>query len=283
MHVGLGYRLFPKLSFGAGIHVFLNLEGETFIDTVLLDIGNIQDSKNIYVLPGVNRQAIMAIAPIGSVMFCPSERLRVGIVYRGENKAKIQYNQYIVIGLRLPNEEEPAVEKSLNLLAASLPFDYVFYFTPQSVTAGVAYHLTDRLLLSCDVAWYQYSRFIDGKGNTPDPKFSDIWVPRFGVDYRVTRLLHLYGGYFYEASPVPDQKTMNDYLDMDRHVLSAGLGITLDRPLPIWRKPLTLQGFFQGQILDKRSIDKIDNDEFGPDYSIKGYILEAGISIAFHY
>lgn len=283
MHVGLGYRLLDKLSIGAGLHVFLNLEGETFIDTTLLNLKNIQDVKNISVLPGVNRQAIMAYAPLGSILLRPIDRLRIGVTYRGENKAKIKYNQYITIGLREPNPEEPAVENSLILLAASLPFDYVFYFTPQSVTTGVAYQLTDRVLVSCDLAWYQYSHFIDGKGNDPKPSFNDIWVPRVGVDYKLTELLHLYCGYFYEPSPVPDQTTLNDYLDANRHVLSVGFGLTLDKPLPIWHKPLTIQGFFQDQILENRPIRKIDNALYGPDYYIKGYILQAGLSLVFHY
>jgi long-chain fatty acid transport protein len=284
MHVGLGYRIMERVSVGAGLHVFLNLEGETFIDTVLLDLKDIQNPKSISVLPGVNRQAIMAYAPTASVLFRPLDRLRVGITYRGENKAKIEYNQYITIGLRQPAPTGTAEEKSINLLVASLPFDYVFYFTPRSVTVGLAYQLGDRMLVSGDLAWYEYSHFVDGKGNDPHPRFDDILVPRLGIDYKVSDRTHLYAGYFYEPSPVPDQRTANDYLDMDRHVLSAGAGVTFDAPFPFWRKELEVQGFFQGQIMEPRGIQKSrDGDSYGPNYSIKGYILQGGVSLVFHY
>ncbi len=226
----------------------------------------------------------MAYAPIASIMLWPLERLRVGITYRGHNEAKIRYRQYITIGLRQPHRDEPAVEKSINLLFASLPFDYVFYFTPQSVTGGVAYQLTDRVLISMDLAWYEYSQFVDGKGNTPHPRFHDIFVPRVGIDVTVADSWHVYAGYFYEPSPVPEQNSRNDYLDFHRHVLSMGGGITIDKPLPFWKRPLTLQGFVQGQIMEPRSIHKIKGTtSFGPSYAIHGYLLQGGISVVFHY
>lgn len=284
MHAGLGYRIMERVSVGAGLHVFLNLEGETFIDTVLLDLKDIQNPKSISVLPGVNRQAIMAYAPTGSVLLRPLDRLRVGITYRGENKAKIKYNQYITIGARQATPTDTAEERSINLLVASLPFNYVFYFTPRSVTVGLAYHLADDVLVSGDLAWYEYSRFVDGKGNDPQPRFDDILVPRLGMDYKLSERTHLYAGYFYEPSPVPDQDTANDYLDMGRHVISAGVGMAFDAPFPFWRKQLAVEGFFQGQIMESRSIQKAgDGERYGPNYSIKGYLLQGGVSLVFHY
>jgi long-chain fatty acid transport protein len=281
MHVGLGYRLFDWLSIGGGIHSFLNLEGETFIDTVLLDVTDLQNST--YVLPGVNRQVIWSFAPLGSVLVKPVKGLRVGVAYRGANKAKVKYQQIVNIGIPWFDKTNPTQERVLNLISASLPFDYTFFFTPQSVTGGASSQLTERVLVSVDLAWYQYSEFIDGKGNVPNPGFEDTWIPRAGVDFELLQDLHLYGGYFYEPSPVPDQTTQNNYMDMDRHVFSFGAGYTIPGIGHYWKKPLTFQALIQGQYLPDRQAQKTDTTLYGPSYDYNGYIIQAGVAIVFHY
>ena len=281
MHVGLAYRVLDWFSVGVGIHSFLNLEGETFIDTVLLDLSDIQEKT--YVLPGVNRQVLWSFAPIGSVLLAPMDWLRVGVVYRGSNKAKIKYDQFVNIGLRIPNGQEPEVERSLTLISAFIPFDYTFFFTPESITGGVSVRVNERFLVSLDLAWYRYSAFKDGKGNKPEVPFSDTWIPRLGLDYEVLDDLHLYGGYFYEQSPVPDQPRRNNYMDMDRHVFSCGAGYSLPGIGKYWKKPLTVQAFFQGQYLPGREVRKENETRYGPSYDFEGYIIQAGLALVFHY
>lgn len=277
MHVALAYRPLDWLSVGVGLHSFLNLEGETFIDTVLLDLSDLQNGT--YVLPGVNRQVLWSFAPLGSILIRPLEGLRVGLIYRGANKAKIKYQQFVTIGLPVDFTKE----ESLTLISAALPFDYTFFFTPESLTGGVSYQVIDRLLLSLDLAWYRYSAFTDGKGNDPDPAFSDILIPRAGLDFEALEALHVYAGYFFEPSPVPGQRTRNNYLDMDRHVLSCGVGYTIPGIGRYWKKPLTFQGLVQGQLFPRREIRKDDPALYGPSYEVKGYLIQAGLAVVFHY
>jgi len=280
LHFGLGYRILSWISVGVGIHVFLNMEGETFLDAVILDPADIRNRS--YMLPGLNRQLVFALAPIGSLLVKPTEWLRVGVTYRGSNKAKTHFEQYMNVGLALP-DPDPLAERAIKLIEASVPFDYTLFFTPQSVTGGIALRPMPTLLLSLDLAWYQYSAFIDGKGNLPSPPFSDIYVPRIGVDWEVLQRLHIYGGYFFEPSPVPAQTTRNNYLDMDRHVFSCGIHYTIPGIGKYWKKPLSFQGLVQGQYFQERNIEKADPALYGPSYEIDGYLIQAAIAIVFHY
>ena len=125
-------------------------------------------------------------------------------------------------------------------------------WTPMQAVVGVAYR-TEDLTLALDVSWNQWSQYkpptleldldvvipvvdIDLKNavNGP-PRTHDTWTPRVGVEWRAFggqwTDIWVRGGYAYEPTPFPEQTGATNYLDDNRHILSAGAGVSL-RKLP---------------------------------------------------
>lgn len=125
--------------------------------------------------------------------------------------------------------------------------------------------------------------------------FSDTVVPRVGVErsFGLPRgaALHARGGYFFEPTPVPGHlpsSQMYDipsqalvdvptrYFDADRHVLTAGLGVSLAKPLP-----MTLDAFAQLHLLQPRTVtlDAGAADGSASTGNISGTILVTGFQL----
>ncbi|MCC6216058.1 MAG: hypothetical protein IT376_14425 [Polyangiaceae bacterium] len=101
--------------------------------------------------------------------------------------------------------------------------------------------------------------------------FHDTWVPRVGVEWALPLAAGATGrvraGYFYEPSPVPEQKGASNYYDPDRHVLTAGYGVRLEEPLP----PVDVSLFYQEHLGVPRTHVKeasIACDPAAPDCSV---------------
>src|SRR5262249_25584217 len=124
-------------------------------------------------------------------------------------------------------------------------------------TFGASYRLA-RTLMTAELAWEHYDPFrspysetsssvtlppefgitIPGTSPLPIPpaRFHDRFVPRFGVEPRVSLQrdleLSLRLGYAYERSPVPTEQTGTRFLDLDRHLVTGGAGVE-------WKAPFT--------------------------------------------
>src|SRR5690606_7738038 len=76
------------------------------------------------------------------------------------------------------------------------------------------------------------------------PGFHDIVVARVGGEVHVVDGPHfgltLRAGYFYEPSPAPDQPGATNYVDVDKHGLSFGLGLRFSDFSDVFPKPLHL-------------------------------------------
>jgi long-chain fatty acid transport protein len=63
----------------------------------------------------------------------------------------------------------------------------------------------------------------------PAPGFQDTWVLRAGAEFHIDWLRSRFAaraGYFYEPTPVPLAQSISNYLDNDRHVITAGLALS---------------------------------------------------------
>jgi len=124
------------------------------------------------------------------------------------------------------------------------------------------------------------------------PSFSDRWVPRIGAEYwgagfGPTRVVHddaerplvrlpLRAGYAYEKSPVPDQSGITNLIDADRHSLTLGLGIELNRPWEALGASFVLDGHALFSFLPERQTIKENPADFVGDYSARGNIFGGG-------
>jgi hypothetical protein len=114
------------------------------------------------------------------------------------------------------------------------------------------------------------------------PEWDDTVVPRFGVEYEVVKDLFLRTGYYYEGSPVPDQRTTrSNYLDFDKHAISAGAGIEFTK-LPVLGEiplnyPVSIDAFLQYQWMEDRTQNRpLENKS----WRIEGYQLALGVGLS---
>jgi long-chain fatty acid transport protein len=131
--------------------------------------------------------------------------------------------------------------------------------------------------------------------DVPKPDFSDTVVPRAGVERTFAlgggAAFHVRGGYFFEPTPVGSHlrssqkydiptQTLVDvptrYFDADRHVFTAGLGISVKRPLP-----LEVATFAQLHILAPRTmtLDAGEPDGTASTANISGSIVVTGVQV----
>jgi long-chain fatty acid transport protein len=130
----------------------------------------------------------------------------------------------------------------------------------------------------------------------PQVGYNDTLVPRVAVEHTTplsrTAGLHVRGGYFFEPTPIPahlpssqaydipSQSLINvptRYYDADRHVLTAGLGVSLVRPLR-----LDVDAFAQLHLLAPRTmtLDAGNADGTAQSVQVSGSIAVTGIQVA---
>lgn len=117
--------------------------------------------------------------------------------------------------------------------------DFYDYWAPEEVAAGVALTPAWPWSLSLDLVWSRWSGYRTIHNRVPDPQLEDVWVVRTGFEWSPWNGVQLRAGYGYEPSPVPPQVAESNFIDGDRHVLAAGVGLDLHALLS-WSMALDL-------------------------------------------
>lgn len=286
-------------------------------DITIPDIELEVDSINLY--------------PIGGLLYRPTEKLSLGLAYRAETRdtipVRVPGTFYIDLLVHALGEaiEDVVVEDVPVSSGMELYFDYIF---PQQAVFGLAYKPIERLTLACDLIWTQWSIIDYGycicptcgvrapnQTGTHCPKciecdtnmnfvrignWKDTYVPHFGIEYRPARTFYgmelaFRAGYYYEPSPIPEDWLANEYVDFDRFVYSAGVG--LSKP----GFPVTVDIYGQFIHLKNRRVHKdayVCERQFGPEgseetvtttiYKEKDFIAgesvyNTGITITYHF
>jgi long-subunit fatty acid transport protein len=179
------------------------------------------------------------------------DHVRVGLSYRGRQ----------FIGVEIPVE----INTRLALAGGSainLPVDATAIlrakYYPQQVSLGGSFR-SERWLVALDLTWVNYADYqvpfarieLDIERLTRDPgvllllgpnatllsprapaiEFSNVVVPRVGVEYKALSWLTVRGGYFYEHSPL--KTTDFPIYDTDKHSFSLGARASFLRPLGV--------------------------------------------------
>jgi long-chain fatty acid transport protein len=128
------------------------------------------------------------------------------------------------------------------------------------------------------------------------PEFEDRLVPHVGAEYVVPvagpprevkgdlgphRLFEipLRLGYAYEASPVPPQTGLTNFVDADRHIFSAGTGALLHAPVEELPASIHLDVHAQLSVLPKRETEKTNPSDFIGSYTADGTIIGLGTTL----
>lgn len=270
---------FPGLSLGAGAQVLARLHTDT-IGTVYVSLGDLVSPQSLLAgrIPlkreqarlGEREELTLQLAPIVGVLYRPESRLRLGLVYRGENYINDfgLTNPVINLGDILVFEQ-------------GYRFQFVRFFTPHQIFFGAAWLPGETVTVSLDIGWFDWSDFRDIEARRPDPPFRDTWMPRLGLELRPADSWCLRAGYFFHRSPVPEQRGRTNFLDNDRHVLSAGAEWTWRDPPGFWDRPLHFAFHLQAHLAVERRYRKAEaEDPFYPGYSFGGWIWMGGLQLS---
>jgi len=283
--IGASWKILEWLSVGVSGNFLADLRApnEALVDVdirtvipYLLDRGVLVKE----VRPRIARDAEMKVSPVAGVQLHPLEWLRIGVTYRGRFYAETVGTQDIL--LRFPDFSGQSSVVIQSAVLASI--HYIHYWNPQQVSAGVAFRPADSLWVALDLTWADWSDYIDPMFYAPSVPFSDTFTPRVGLEYAFRNGPVLRAGYGYQPTPVPEQTGASNYLDNDKHVVSTGIGYTFPRLpswIPIWKKPLTLDAYFQYTQLVTRTYHK--QPGFGPSLELGGYMLDTGMSLRLHF
>ncbi len=280
-----GVEIIPGLDFGAGFSLGAELGGEVSVQATAFPqsaegSGTVEIGSRFF--------------PTAGLRWRPAEAWRLGLAYRGETTFPLRIPAAIAL-LVVPDSSLGA---DILLLV-----DQTFYYTPQQVAAGVAWDPSSELTVSADLTWWNWSAAEDPgvRGEVKvggalgallpvptirapiDPDFHDVFTPRLGIEWRPPDaplgLAAVRVGYGYEPTPTPRPIGVQNLLDSDKHVVSAGLGFAFRDPWGILLHDATIDVHAQYFRFASRTAAKTDPTDpvgdlvFGGDRWVAGALL----------
>ena len=283
-----GLEILPWLYVGAGINYiggnkggvdFQINEKEPSSGSLKSDIGN-------------------TITPLAGVMFRPHPAVRIGLTYRHPTEVELVLPNRIVLPsiTIFGNNPIPIIRNSvITLLTTAFS-----HFSPRQIEFGVSWRITDRVLVSGDVTWYQWSgmrsptpyttiQVTGGFGEifpktlsfaVPKPGLRDTFVPAVGAEATplVSRHVDLLvrAGYAYRPTPVPPQGGAMNFVDSNTHIVSAGLGLNFKDFAKVLTRPISLDFYGQAHFLEPRTFVKTRLWDPVGDYRASGEVYGGG-------
>jgi len=220
----LAYKISDQFSIGIALNINYGKfdvampAGETEAPIPGIDLGQYEES-----MTGWGYGATIGI------LVKPGDKFSFGATFRTKSKVKFSGN---------------ASMSNLYLLGLNTSSDLDREVTwPMWLAGGIAFKPIEKLTLTADIQWTQWTEMDVMKTTYKDPgwdymmaqsgddvrpmKWRNATQIRFGAEYRINTIA-LRGGYYWDPSPAPD-KTMNILLpNYDFNVLTLGFGYALD-------------------------------------------------------
>jgi|SRR5690554_5768961 len=258
----LSYQLNKKLSIGAG---FVYVNGSVEINRAIpAPIGN---SNTVNLKGSTNAYGFNA-----GVHYQLTEKLGIGVTYRSKVDMELD-------GGDVTFDVDPRLRSSFpnTEFSATLPL-------PATTTLGFAYQATEKLLISVEGSFVQWSEYksldFDFKDNTASLKdsenprnYEDAMIFRVGAQYTTNENLAVRLGVYFDQSPVQDDFFNPETPSTDNLGISAGFSYRIIDKLTVDAAFLYIHGF------ERESQYKRDN--FGGKYKVKTYIPTLGLSYNF--
>ncbi len=234
----------------------------------------------------------------------------IGLVYRGETKLELGLDAQLdgivrfagidvpllyelesrTVDAFLPQQLVLALSyQGVRRLHLNMDLTYVDWSAYESPTAKTAAHLEATLPPGIEIDLPEDPK----PTRVVPPAFADRVVPRLGVEYVVPvagpwkkvagdplerRLFEIAAraGYVYERSPVPDQGGVTNFVDADRHTITAGAGLVLHGPIEELPGSVALDLHVAWSVLPERETKKASPSDFVGDYVASGHMLGGG-------
>lgn len=283
--VGGAYRIIDQLSVGVGITVLASSQLSLDNSVPVVTQSHVRNDLHW----DLNPTAAIYVGALGE----PWPGLKLGVVYRSS-----LYHELNV-------QARTRVEMAGVLIDVDLLLQGVMWYSPQQVGWGASYTFLDGLTIAADATWYQWSAYpgpfivasplpesdVAASLSFPpreDIPFSDIVVPRLGLEYVIADMVPLRAGYSLQFSPVPAPTGLSNLLDSDTHVVSLGAGFRwTPPPLAEGEDPLVaalvLDAYGRLGIMTDREVNKSGSQARLNRYHFGGLWWDAGLTASVEY
>jgi Outer membrane protein transport protein (OMPP1/FadL/TodX) len=295
----LAFELHPRVHVGAGIAYMSRTKGDLNLNGRV----GFPNSENSDLETDINVDLKTIRYAQAGILVKATPWLDVGFSYRGGFVLELDQTFAIRGDLGSPGVE-PIISDAFFALQ-TLSQDL---FQPETFTLGVAMRVTPRLLLAADLAYQRWGKYRNpaakivitydlGMFNDlvelpppvplPEAHFHDIMVVRLGAEWTAATSKHLTwqirGGYSYEPSPAPEQQGETNFVDNDKHTLSAGLGVSVARVTKVLLRPFDIDLYLSAGVLPERKHRKLSEIDPVGDYTAAGVVFAAGVSTRWHF
>ena len=214
--VAVGIKLHRRLYAGVGALALAGLAGQI---TIRSDAGGRITSLS-------EQQLVTGFAPTAGVRFVVHPWLTLGASLVGESKATYDIRVTTMLSGQLPIDLPP------------LQFKGVAQYDPLKLSVEGSFVPLPWIRVNAGFTFKNWARFprpienaTPGAPMQPEPGFHDTVVPRLAIELTaLTKSLRIDGrlGYFFEWSPAPEGAG-RVLLDANRHAITMGLGLSLQR------------------------------------------------------
>ena len=225
------------------------------------------------------------VAVHAGLAWTPVDSLSLGLAYRSALFHKLE--------AVAPTQ----VELGGVLVQLDLLLEAVSWYSPQQAAVGAAWEPSAGLTVAGDLTWYDWSAwpgpFVHPSPSTDSavgrtlpyppsepPGFTDIVVPRLGLELDHDSVWAARVGYGYRPTPAPQPAGLANLLDGDMHTLALGGGYchTVKEGYV-----LQVAASLSVGLLSDRHVDKGGSQPVLDTYDFGGTVLEAGLTLSAGY
>jgi len=286
--LGLGFGFMDDL-FGVGLGVNASFagKGSMMMEDVLIATGEQVPVARTRMDLGLNPSVTAGVYFNPGQLVPILKGLDVGASYRMATAMKIK-----------PFDAGAITTTAIELQLSLAIFDY---YSPHTITFGVAYDVLGLVLVSADLEmqlWSMYevspvmeANYGDETGELAIPKAKNVFVPKLGVKYDVFSWFSVMAGLAYrpsmfDASALDGRHNM---LDGTTYTGSLGAGFKIP-PMFGMKGPVDITVAYQIQYMPKTTTDKITIDPDGPggslnmnpNYSFGGTCHAVTVGLSYH-
>jgi len=237
------------LRIGVGIRALASLHGS--IAVAPNQTGNLGSS--------VEDELVVVYSACAGLVIQPHGDWFIGVAWRDKLVAPFDVPITVDLGDALPLRV-PQIS-----IAGNANYD------PMQLAIGLGWKPMAGLSIEAGMLWKHWSPFglpiKNATANIPPQSpmsFTDTVVTRLGIQgrFEVTELTYLSvrAGYAYEPTPVPHQSGEHNFLDPDRHIISSGIGFSMEF------KATKITADLYGQL--HMLAPRVHTKSFGPDNSL---------------
>jgi len=242
---------------GVGVTLTPDLEAPT---KVRYDAGR-GDTPEDRVVLHVDRELAMRAALTAGVRVAPMAGWALGAAWRRPVFSRAQGDNDTVAGS----------------LTVSDRIDFHQFFSPEELAVGLVGPVLGASI-SVDFMVARWSDYRTIHDEAPAPRFEDARNVRVGLEGPLAGVLTARAGWAWQETPVPAQVGPSNFLDADRHVLAAGVGV---RPA----EGLIVDLHLRTHLLAEQRVDKSPTGDAPivdlgyPGFVAQGGWWEAGLTV----